>query len=117
MLSKQRLLGCPRHASYLCYLAVHYRWEDKHRQDTAESPGQIEEKICSMCASLSLQVDRAAGGVARFTFSELCDTAKGASDYYAIAEHFHTVFLEGVPAMSLQVWTISPSTCHPHFVR
>ena len=117
MLLKQRLVGRPGHPSYLCCLAAHYRWEDKRTQHVAGSLGQIEEKISSMCASLSLQVDSAAGGVARFTFSELCDTAKGASDYYAIAEHFHTVFLEGVPAMSLQVWTSPANICHPHYVR
>ena len=50
-----------------------------------------------------LQVNEAAGGVARFSFSELCDENRGAADYLAIAQHFHTVFLSNVPVMSLQV--------------
>ena len=50
-----------------------------------------------------LQVREAAGGVARFSFSELCDENRGAADYLAIAQHFHTVFLSNVPVMSLQV--------------
>ena len=49
------------------------------------------------------QVQNAAGGVARFTFAELCDAPRGAADYCAIAAHFHTVFLSAVPVMSLQV--------------
>jgi cell division protein ZapE len=38
-------------------------------------------------------------GVARFTFSELCERPVGAEDYLAIAMHFHTVFLEGIPKL------------------
>lgn len=38
-------------------------------------------------------------GVARFTFSQLCERPMGAEDYLAIAEVYHTVFLEGVPKL------------------
>lgn len=38
-------------------------------------------------------------GVARFTFSELCEQPLGAVDYLAIAKKFHTVFLDEVPKM------------------
>jgi len=37
--------------------------------------------------------------MARFSFGELCDTDKGASDYRAIARAFDVVVLEDVPAM------------------
>ena len=37
-------------------------------------------------------------GVARFTFDHLCRKAMGASDYLAIGQTFHTVFIEDVPA-------------------
>jgi len=51
------------------------------------------------------QVSEAAGGVARFTFAELCDQNRGAADFVAIAQRFHTVFLSDIPIMSLQVCT------------
>lgn len=46
-----------------------------------------------------LPVLQAARGVARFTFSELCERPVGAEDYLAIAGAYHTVFLEGVPKL------------------
>lgn len=38
-------------------------------------------------------------GVARFSFSELCEEPLGAVDFIAIAKKFHTVFLDDVPKM------------------
>jgi predicted ATPase len=37
--------------------------------------------------------------IARFSFHELCGKAKGAADYLAIGERFHTVFIENVPKL------------------
>ena len=45
-------------------------------------------------------IPEAAGGVARFTFADLCATPLGASDYLALARRFHTVVLEDIPAMT-----------------
>lgn len=42
----------------------------------------------------------AAGGQLRATFASLCGTALGPNDYLALAERFHTVFLEDVPRLS-----------------
>ncbi|MGQ0526959.1 MAG: cell division protein ZapE [Alphaproteobacteria bacterium] len=39
-------------------------------------------------------------GVARFTFSQLCEQPHGAEDYLAIAHAYHTVFIENVPKMA-----------------
>ena len=47
----------------------------------------------------TLQVSEAARGVARFTFQELCARPLGAGDYLAIARRYHTVLLDGVPAL------------------
>ncbi len=43
--------------------------------------------------------DQAAGGVARFSFSQLCERPHGAEDYLKIAQKYDTVFLEGVPKL------------------
>jgi cell division protein ZapE len=42
----------------------------------------------------------AAEGVARFDFPALCGTALGAGDYLALATHYHTLILDGVPRLS-----------------
>jgi cell division protein ZapE len=47
-----------------------------------------------------LEANRAAHGVARFTFEELCARPLGASDYLTLTEHFHTLLLENVPQLS-----------------
>jgi cell division protein ZapE len=46
-----------------------------------------------------VEVPAAAPGVARFAFPELCERPLGASDYLMVAREFHTVILDGVPAM------------------
>ncbi|MGL3823297.1 cell division protein ZapE [Sphingopyxis sp. R3-92] len=46
-----------------------------------------------------LHVPKALKGVAVFSFKRLCAEARGASDYLAIARHFHTVIIVGIPKM------------------
>jgi cell division protein ZapE len=48
----------------------------------------------------ALRVERAAAGVAWFSFEELCARALGAGDYLEIAERFHTVLLEDIPQIT-----------------
>ncbi len=45
-------------------------------------------------------VHRACAGCARFSFAELCDVALGPSDYLAIADRFHTVFIDDIPLLA-----------------
>ena len=45
-------------------------------------------------------VPHAAGGVACFTFDELCGQPLGAEDYIAISMHYHTILLDGVPRLT-----------------
>ncbi|MFN9927906.1 MAG: cell division protein ZapE [Phenylobacterium sp.] len=47
-----------------------------------------------------LHFPKAAGGLLRADFDELCNVALGPNDYVAIAERFHTVFLEHVPRLT-----------------
>ncbi len=44
-----------------------------------------------------------AGGAARFSFQQLCRAVLGPADYQALAGRFHTVFITGIPALSLAV--------------
>ena len=46
-----------------------------------------------------IRVPEAAKGVARFSFRQLCEQPLGASDYLRIAREFHTLIIEGIPAM------------------
>ena len=46
-----------------------------------------------------LHVPKSLKGVAVFSFKRLCAEARGAADYLAIAEAYHTVILVGIPRM------------------
>ena len=47
-----------------------------------------------------IRLPRAAGGMLRSSFASLCQQALGPQDYLALAERFHTVFLEDVPRLT-----------------
>ena len=47
----------------------------------------------------TLFVPKSLKGVAVFSFARLCRKPLGAADYLAIARHYHTVFIVGVPMM------------------
>jgi cell division protein ZapE len=44
-------------------------------------------------------VPRAAAGVARFSFAQLCEAALGSADYVVLARNFHTILLDGIPRL------------------
>ncbi|MBE9604943.1 AFG1 family ATPase [Acetobacteraceae bacterium H6797] len=46
-----------------------------------------------------VEVPQAARGVARFDFVELCGKPLGPADYLALATHFHTIVVDGVPRL------------------
>lgn len=46
-----------------------------------------------------LHVPKALKGVAVFSFKRLCAEARGAPDYLAVARHFHTAIIVGIPRM------------------
>ncbi len=47
----------------------------------------------------TLRVPQAIDGVARFSFDEICRRPLGAADYLAIAERFHTLVVDHIPAL------------------
>ncbi len=46
-----------------------------------------------------IQIERAMDGMARFSFAALCEKPHGAEDYGAIAQKYHTIFLENIPRL------------------
>lgn len=50
-------------------------------------------------AGRMLTVPKALKGVGVFSFKRLCAEARGAADYLAIARHFHTVMIVGIPVL------------------
>ena len=47
----------------------------------------------------AVEVPLAARGVARFEFNDICGRPLGPADYLAVATHFHTVLLDGIPRL------------------
>ena len=47
----------------------------------------------------AVEVPQAARGVARFEFNDICGKPLGPADYLAVATHFHTVVLDGIPRL------------------
>lgn len=62
--------------------------------DGAAEPGATLEVL-----GRRLHLPRASGGLLRSSFASLCDHALGPQDYLALAQRFHTVFLEDVPRL------------------
>jgi cell division protein ZapE len=50
----------------------------------------------------AVHVPKAAKGVARFTFADLCERPLGALDYLRIAHEFHAIVLDDVPVMGYE---------------
>ncbi len=50
----------------------------------------------------ALKIPQAGRGVARACFADLCAEAYGASDYIALARHFHTLILDAIPTMGFE---------------
>jgi cell division protein ZapE len=55
----------------------------------------------------TVAVPRAGRGAARFSFEELCGRPLGPADYLAIAQDFHTVFVDHIPVLTPEMrnWT------------
>lgn len=67
-------------------------WADL-KGDQAECPAHLKVQ------GREVVIERTDGGLARATFDQLCGTALGPQDYLAMAERFHTLFVEDVPVL------------------
>lgn len=63
--------------------------------DRAEETGETLEVL-----GRRITFPHAAGGLLRASFASLCAVALGPNDYLAVAERFHTVFLDGLPRLT-----------------
>ena len=61
-----------------------------------EAPGSTEIHILGR----TLAVPCAAGGVAMMSFAELCERPLGPADYVALASHFRTLIVDGIPKLA-----------------
>jgi cell division protein ZapE len=62
--------------------------------------GAEPQELSLLVQGRSLRVPRAARNVAWFTFAELCTQPLGPADFLALAQHFGTIILEGIPRLS-----------------
>jgi len=62
---------------------------------TSNAKGAIEHVEVAQMRSITCE--KAAKGVAEFHFKELCEDARGSSDYAAIGKAFNSIIIRGVP--------------------
>lgn len=65
-----------------------------------EDRGKVPSEELDVGGGRSLHVPKSLKGVAVFSFKRLCAEARGAMDYLAIAQRFHTIIIVGVPVLS-----------------
>ena len=75
--------------------AAFFRLTDYPPEDRAHVPSEE----LAIAGGRTLHVPKALKGVAVFSFKRLCGEPRGAADYLAIARHFHTVIVVGIPVM------------------
>jgi len=98
-----RLMGTQA-AVYVCPLDkstetfVGSLFERLTKTDPAVSPQTLQLRG----RTLQVPMGSLKNGVAKFSFKELCAMPKGAEDFIAICDHFHTVFVLEVPRLSRQ---------------
>lgn len=72
-----------------------FRLTDYPPEDRAHVPTETID----VGGGRTLHVPKSLKGVAVFSFKRLCGEARGAADYLAIAQRYHTVIIVGVPKM------------------
>ena len=72
-----------------------FRLTDYPPEDSAHVPSAELD----LGGGRKLHVPKSLKGVAVFSFKRLCEEARGAADYLAVAQTYHTVILVGIPRM------------------
>jgi cell division protein ZapE len=72
-----------------------FRLTDYPPEDRAHVPSATID----VAGGRTLFVPKSLKGVAVFSFKRLCTEARGAADYLAVAQHYHTVIIVGIPVM------------------
>jgi cell division protein ZapE len=75
--------------------AAFFRLTDYPPEDSIHVPAED----LPIAGGRSIHVPKSLKGVAVFSFKRLCAEARGAQDYLAIARHFHTVIVVGIPIL------------------
>ncbi len=75
--------------------AAFFRLTDYPPEDRANVP----TAVLPLPGGRELFVPKSLKGVAVFSFARLCRQPLGAADYLAIARHYHTLFIVGIPVM------------------
>jgi cell division protein ZapE len=65
-----------------------------------EDRARVPTEELAVGGGRTLHVPKCLKGVAVFSFKRLCGEARGAADYLAIAQRFHTVIMVGIPVMT-----------------
>ena len=76
-----------------------FKLTDYPPEDRAHVPSEELE----VSGGRTLHVPKSLKGVAVFSFKRLCGQPRGAADYLAIAQRFHTVIIVGIPVMGPQM--------------
>jgi cell division protein ZapE len=64
-----------------------------------EDRAKVPTEDLKLPGGRTLHVPKSLKGVAVFSFKRLCGEPRGAPDYLAIARHYHTVIIVGIPRM------------------
>ena len=64
-----------------------------------EDRGKVPSEELDVGGGRTLHVPKSLKGVAVFSFKRLCGSPRGAADYLAIAQRYHTVIVVGIPVM------------------
>jgi len=70
---------------------------------SVENRDKVPSEELDVGGGRTLHVPKSLKGVAVFSFKRLCGQARGAVDYLAIAQRFHTVIIVGIPVMGPQM--------------
>jgi cell division protein ZapE len=68
-----------------------------------ENRDKVPSEELDVGGGRTLHVPKSLKGVAVFSFKRLCGEPRGAADYLAIAQRFHTVIIVGVPVMTREM--------------